>query len=113
MFLRQNESINNHTEGRMFIATLFLVLLAVPVVRSADYKAPPPTFEAKDFTKWDNIKRSGKSRRADIHVDYKAEDGSDDFVHLYRLDLVGNAYDRGYAQGYLMAKGMPSSISFV
>jgi hypothetical protein len=89
----------------MICLVFFAVLFAVPVVRSTTYKTPPPTLEAKDFTKWDNVKRSGNSRRAEIHAEFKAEDGSDDFVHMYRLDLVGTAYERGYAHGFLLSKG--------
>jgi hypothetical protein len=89
----------------MILSVFFALLGAVPVVWSATYKTPPPTLEAKDFTKWDNVKRSGKSRRADILADFKAEDGSDDFVHMYRLDLVGTAYERGYDHGFLLSRG--------
>lgn len=90
----------------MFTFLTVLAVLILPAIYATDYPTPAATFEAKEYTNWNNLKRSGKSRRADIHVDFKAEDGSDDFVHMYRLDLVGSAYDRGYAQGFLMAKGI-------
>lgn len=84
---------------------LLLVAVVVAVVSATTYPVAPPTFEAKSFTTWQK-KLVQKSRRADIQVDFKADDGSDDYVTMTRLDLVGNVYERGYAHGYLMAKGM-------
>ncbi len=86
-------------------ATFFAVILnflLLPVALCATYQTPPPTFEAKEYTNWNNLKRAGKSRRGDIYVPFKANDGSDDFVSMTRVDLVGNAYDRGYAHGFLL-----------
>lgn len=68
------------------------------------YPEPPPTFAAKDYTQW-SLKRAGKSRRADISVTFQANDGSDDYINMFRLDLQGNSYERGYAHGFLLSKG--------
>lgn len=87
------------------IFTVIIAALATISTLAATYPTPPPTFQAKEFTHW-SLKRAGKSRRADINIDFKAEDGSDDYIHLYRLDLQGTAYERGYGHGYLMAKGI-------
>ncbi len=84
-------------------ALLVAVVIAV-LTAATTYPVPPPTFEAKDYTTW-HKKLVQKSRRGDIRVDFKADDGSDDYVSMTRLDLVGNVYERGYAHGYLMAKG--------
>jgi hypothetical protein len=86
------------------IFTAIIAALATISTFAATYPAPPQTYEAKEFTHW-SLKRAGKSRRADINVDFKAADGTDDYIHLFRLDLQGTAYERGYGQGYLMAKG--------
>jgi hypothetical protein len=88
----------------MKFAVVLAVLSSLSAVFAANYKAPPPTFEAKQYTVWNNLKRAGSSRRAEIGIDFKAEDGSDDFVHMYRLDLVGSAYERGYGHGFLLSK---------
>lgn len=82
------------------------VLFAPAVLAVREYPVPAATYDAKDYTTWNNLKRAGKSRRAEIQVDFTADDGSADFVHMFRVDLVGNAYDRGYAQGYLLAREM-------
>lgn len=85
----------------MYSAVLaFFVALAVAA--ATDYPAAPPIFDAKPSTTWG--RRSGKSRLGEINVAFTAEDGSSDFVKMFRLDLVGDAYTRGYDQGFLMHK---------
>ena len=81
-----------------------LLVLAIAAIAFADYPQPPPTFEASDYTTW-HKRFVQKSRRADINVNFKAADGSDDNISMTRLDLVGSVYERGYAQGFLLAKG--------
>lgn len=39
-----------------------------------------------------------------INAPFTNADGSEDAVNMYRLDLVGNTYDRGFAHGALLAK---------
>jgi hypothetical protein len=89
---------------RMNQSIVFFLLTTVLAV-VAEYATPPPTFEAKQFTTWHKVPVQ-KSRRADIHVDFTGSDGTPDYVDMTRLDLVGNVYERGYAHGYLMAKGL-------
>ena len=60
----------------------------------AAYPAPPPNFAANQYTTW-GAKVIHGSRRAAVHV--PLDNG--DFVHLERLDLVGDAYTRGFAYG--------------
>jgi hypothetical protein len=88
----------------MKFAVLLVALSSLSAIFAAEYKAAPPTFEAKPNTVWNHLRKAGSSRRAEIGIDFKADDGSDDFVHMYRLDLVGSAYERGYAQGFLLSK---------
>lgn len=102
--LTNTQTINQENE-KMLSVTFFALLAVLPFILAIDYETPGQTFEAKQYTVWNNLRRAGKSRRAEISVDFKAEDGSDDYIHAYRLDLVGNSYDRGYAHGYLLAKG--------
>lgn len=69
----------------------------------AEYPKPPPTLDPKPYTVWN--KNYKDSRVGFIDVPFLNEaDGSEDNVHLYRLDLVGNAYERGFAHGQLMAE---------
>lgn len=89
----------------IIIATIAILLSALcREIDAIDYLTPGATFDAKAYTTW-NSEKVGSSRRAEIYVDFTGEDGTADFVHMYRLDLVGNAYERGYAQGYLMSRG--------
>lgn len=79
-------------------------LAAISGIAATDYPAPNPTFEASSYTTWDE-KTVANSKKAKIYVPFTAADGSEDMISVYRLDLVGNDYERGYAHGYLMAKG--------
>eukprot|EP00349_Pseudokeronopsis_sp_Brazil_P006323 CAMPEP_0202971564 /NCGR_PEP_ID=MMETSP1396-20130829/28371_1 /ASSEMBLY_ACC=CAM_ASM_000872 /TAXON_ID= /ORGANISM="Pseudokeronopsis sp., Strain Brazil" /LENGTH=464 /DNA_ID=CAMNT_0049701063 /DNA_START=25 /DNA_END=1419 /DNA_ORIENTATION=+ len=86
------------------IASLVVLLALIAYLAAAtDYPPAGPTFAAKDYTVWSRRKVQN-SRLADITVNFKATDGSDDSVHLYRLDMVGTPYERGFAQGSLMTK---------
>lgn len=86
----------------MIFATAVLLFGYIQASLCLEYPPPPQQLDPTDFTDWSQT--YGESRRADIHVPFTNEDGSDDFVRLYRLDLVGNAYERGFAHGALMAK---------
>jgi len=91
----------------MFAATFVGLLAVVATLAGAvktDYPTPAATYEARDFTKW-NLHKVGKSRKALVDVKFPAADGSEDYVTVTRLDLVGSAYDRGYAQGQLLHEG--------
>jgi hypothetical protein len=71
---------------------------------AADYPTPNPTYDAAQFTQW-NPASVKNSKKANIYVPFVASDGSNDMISIYRLDLVGNDYERGYAHGFLMARG--------
>ena len=80
------------------------VLTLVQVVVATDYATPPPTFQAKEFTTWQHLKHDN-SKRADILIPFTGTDGLEDSIKLFRVDLVGESYDRGYGHGYLLSKG--------
>jgi hypothetical protein len=82
---------------------LLSALAAIGGIAATDYPAPNPTYNAIDFTKWS--KTVQQSKKAKINVPFTAADGSTDMIDIFRLDLVGTDYERGYAHGYLMAKG--------
>lgn len=87
------------------IATLVVLLALIAYMAAAtDYPTPGATFAAKDYTVWQRRKVQN-SRRADVTVNFKAADGSDDSIHLFRLDMVGTPYERGFAHGALLTKG--------
>lgn len=88
----------------MFAALVVLLALIAYVAAATNYPTPGATYEAKDFTVWQRRKVQN-SRLADVTVNFKAADGSDDSLHLYRLDLVGSPYERGFAHGALLTKG--------
>eukprot|EP01031_Cornospumella_fuschlensis_P040287 gene40287-49087_t len=94
----------------ILVAAFVILALGCALALKGNYPTPPPTFEAKDWTKWD-LRKSGKSRRANIDVKFQAADGSDDYISMTRLDLVGTAYERGYAQGQLLNKEIREFIS--
>lgn len=71
---------------------------------ATEYATPPPTFDPNPFTTWNKLEYKG-SKRAQIKVPFTNADGSEDSVEMIRLDLVGNSRARGYAHGYLLAKG--------
>lgn len=82
---------------------LLSALAAVGTIAAVDYPVPNPTFEASQYTKWSSTVNGSKKAR--VNVPFTAADGSSDFIDIFRLDLVGNDYERGYAHGYLMTKG--------
>jgi hypothetical protein len=89
----------------LFLSVSFILVNFVAALGAAQnaYKVPPPTLDPKPYTTW--TKLSGSSRLALIDVPFAdPTTGESDNVHLYRLDLVGNNYDRGFAHGALMAK---------
>lgn len=83
---------------------LLATLAAIGGVAATDYPVPLPTYEASAYTTWQD-ETVALSRKAKIYVPFTAADGSEDMISVFRLDLVGNDYERGYAHGYLMAKG--------
>ncbi len=87
------------------LAFNFLIsLLFVAQATAGTYAEPPPTFEAAQYTVWDKLTIKG-SRKGTIHIPFTGADGQPDSVSMTRLDLVGDSHARGYAHGYLMAKG--------
>lgn len=87
-----------------FSLALLSTFAAINTVVSTDYPVPNPTYEATQYTTWSD-QTVGKSRKAKVYVPFTASDGSQDMISIYRLDLVGTDYERGYAHGYLLAKG--------
>lgn len=88
----------------MLYSTIAAVTLSmVALAQATDYPPAPPTFQAKDYTTWAKL-RHEKSKRADINVRYTNTAGEADYVDLFRVDLVGDAYNRGYGHGYLLRK---------
>ena len=62
-----------------------------------------PILDPANFTTWDGTSSDGLSRRASINVPFVNTTGADDNVMYWRADLVGNAQQRGFAQGELFA----------
>ncbi len=88
----------------MLTFALLTACLAASATAANVYPEPPPTLDPKPYTTWDKLSHKG-SRKGRISVPFTGSDGSADSVNMYRLDLVGDAKTRGYAHGYLMAKG--------
>lgn len=85
------------------IGLIGIVFLAASVAGQTAYDIPPPTFDPQPYTQW--TKSVEKSKLAIVNVPFvNSADGSEDNVGIYRLDLVGSTYERGYAHGYLLAK---------
>lgn len=80
-------------------------------VAATTYKEPPPTLDPKPYTVWDKVTIGG-SKVGKINVPFTADDGSADEVFMKRVDLVGDASARGYAHGYLLAKGKTTNKYF-
>ena len=85
----------------MFISVCLSVLA---LTSATDYPEPPPTFQASEYTTWKTL-RHDKSKRADINVAYTDAAGNPDTVDIFRVDLVGDAYNRGYGHGFLLHRG--------
>lgn len=83
------------------IASIGAALLAASA-SATDYPEPPLILDPASGTKW--VDSSLNSRKALIDVPFVDQNGVDDSVHCYRLDLVGSIHDRGFAQGAMMAK---------
>ena len=94
-----------------FAVFILSALFSCMAVMAIEYAAPGPTFEASKYTKWDKQTVKG-SRKGKIYVPFKADDGSDDFVSVIRLDLVGDSQARGFAHGALLYKGESSRKYF-
>lgn len=71
-------------------------LVFCAIVQIQGFQNPPPTYEAKDYTTWYGT--SGNSRVGSISIPA----GDSDTINLYRLDLVGDAYTRGFDHGALL-----------
>lgn len=95
-------TVSTNTNTKRIMRLIIALILAIVAVALA-FKEPPQTFDAKPATSWKGFHAS--SKKGEIRVDFKAEDGSDDFVFAHRLDLVGDARTRGFAQGALLTKG--------
>lgn len=76
------------------VRALVLALAAVAGAR-ADY---PPLLDPSEYTSWTSTSNDGLSRRAAVAVPFVNGSGAEDVVALTRLDLVGDAGQRGFAQ---------------
>lgn len=65
----------------------------------------PPILDPAPYTAWTSTSSDGLSRRADVEVPFTNSTGSADFVTMLRVDLVGDAAQRGQAQGELVSQG--------
>jgi hypothetical protein len=86
------------------VTNALLSLAALTSVVATDYPPAQPTFDAKTYTTWER-RGVANSKRGQVYVPFTADDGSSDYLSIFRLDLVGNDKERGYAHGYLMARG--------
>lgn len=87
-----------------FGSVVFGLLASVSYSHGAAYPTPNPTFDALPYTTW-STETVANSRKANVYVPFSSADGTNDMISVFRLDLVGNDYERGYAHGYLLAKG--------
>lgn len=88
------------------VVFLFVCLQVIAVALGQEgYPDPPPTFEASKYTSWAEGDVAG-SRKGTIDINF----GSDDYVKMFMLDLVGDAKQRGYAHGKLLAKEISTFI---
>lgn len=87
---------------------LFTIIATVGIALSqklpSDYPAPPATYEASSFTKWDGTISVDGSKRGMINVQFQDAEGNDDYINVFRVDLVGDSQQRGFAHGALLAK---------
>jgi hypothetical protein len=65
----------------------------------------PPILDPAPYTTWTSTSLDGLSRRAEVKVPFTNSTGSDDFVNMLRVDLVGDAVQRGQAHGELVSQG--------
>jgi len=79
-----------------------IALLTLVSVGTAHADANP-IFDPAPFTKWVATSTDGLSRKAVVSVPFVNSSGANDSVNLWRADLVGNAQQRGFAQGELYA----------
>ena len=71
-------------------------------VAAIEYPVPPQILDPSTGTRW--MRKEGASRMAKLDVPFTDADGNADNVIGYRLDLVGDHVQRGFAHGALLAK---------
>ena len=81
---------------------LIIALLTLVSAGSANADANP-IFDPAPYTNWVATSTDGLSRKAVVSVPFVNSSGANDSVNLWRADLVGNAQQRGFAQGELYA----------
>ena len=74
-----------------------LVAIGTLALGHAD-NAVPPILDPAPYTTWSETSSDGLSKKAVLSVPFTNSSGDADFVLLKRLDLVGNATQRGRAQ---------------
>jgi hypothetical protein len=80
------------------------VLASINVVLSdGDFPEAQMSFEADRFSSFEDGDVHG-SRKGMINVNFKDAQGEDDYINLFRLDLIGTSKERGFAHGALLAK---------
>ena len=65
---------------------------------TAAQNTAPPVLDPAPYTTWSEQSSDGLSKKAIVSVPFTNSSGDTDFVLLKRLDLVGNATQRGRAQ---------------
>ena len=84
----------NNQPGVMVRLDTTLLLLASALADSS----VPPILDPQPYTTWSEFSSDGLSKKAVLSVPFTNSSGDADFVLLKRLDLVGNATQRGRAQ---------------
>lgn len=88
----------------LLFVVVALVIAAAAAAASSSYPPPQQTFTASKYTRFSPRDIVGKSRMGVIDVQFTAADGSKDYIQMKRLDLVGDAKERGFAHGALLAR---------
>jgi hypothetical protein len=77
--------------------------LPLLIALAARIKADPTVFDPSPYTKWVATSSDGLSRKAVVDIPFTNSSGLPDHVNYLRLDLVGDTYHRGFAQGELLS----------
>ena len=89
----------------MMFLSFFVILFVLGLCVHGDdtFPAVQKFFQASEYTKFDDSMDVAGSRRGMINVDFKDENGNDDYINLFRVDLIGTNQQRGFAHGALLA----------
>lgn len=84
------------------IKSFSLFALGATAALATEYKTPPAILDPSSGTTW--VQKYQESRKALIDAPFIDAEGNADNVHCYRLDLVGDVKQRGFAHGALLAR---------